>query len=76
MEKMNLEDSQFNESFKKEFKFQNETVTFKKLYEFLENNNSPFTSLYYSSLYSKQNLHVLIDIQNIYINYKGFRRKK
>jgi len=65
MEKMNLEDSQFNESFKKEFKFQNETVTFKKLYEFLENNNSPFTSLYYSSLYSKQNLHVLIDIQNI-----------
>ena len=65
MEKMNLEDNQFNESFKKEFKFQNETVTFKKLYEFLEKNDSPFTSLYYSTLYSNINIHVLIDKQNI-----------
>lgn len=65
MEKINSKDSQFDEFFKKEFKFQNETVTFKKLYEYLEKNKSPFTSLYYSSLYSAKNLHALIDKYNI-----------
>ena len=50
MEQMNLDNTQFTELFKKEFKFKDEKVTFKKLYECLEE-KKVLSILYYIPIY-------------------------
>ena len=72
---MNLEDNQFDDIFKKEFKFGKEKINFKELYKKLEEKQSPFESLYYSSVYSKYGIHSLNDPEN-WKNQFFFAKKK
>ena len=79
MEKMNLEDKKFENILAKEFKFKEEKVTFKELYRKLMEEKSPFTSLYYSSLFSSPDLYTLIDeynTQNIFYFAKKIYKLK
>ena len=73
--KMNLEDEQFAEIFKKEFKHDNNVISFKELYKNLEENKSPFISLNYSTLFSDFDMHVLID-KNYNFKIFYFAKKK
>ena len=74
MDRMNLDNSQFYDIFKKEFQYKNENINFKELYRKLEDKQSPFKSLYYSEILSSSNIHALIDIKNS--EYMFFFAKK